>query len=134
MAVKIIRPAERELVPVHPKTAPAGAAASAASAAGLPLAADPPIKRQVVSDDEPYAHIVEAPARHVIAAHSHSRTEVTVILAGTAQVAGTQCGPGTVIVVPADEQYSIEVGDAPLTMVVMRPGRAAYRWATTRAE
>jgi mannose-6-phosphate isomerase-like protein (cupin superfamily) len=124
MAVKIIRPAERELLPVRPAAEPAGEASRAS---------EHPIKRQVVSDDEPYAHIVEAPAHHVIAAHSHSRTEVTVILSGAAQVAGTTCGPGTVIVVPADEEYSIEVGDSPLTMVVMRPGRAAYRWAETGA-
>jgi hypothetical protein len=121
MAVTIVRPGDRRMSPVRPRTA-----------SGTP-AGDVPeerlIKRQVICDDRPYAHVVEVPARHVIAAHSHSQTEVTVVLSGTARIAGSTCEAGSVIVVPANEEYSIEVGEELLTLVVMRPGRAEYRLA-----
>jgi len=60
--VSIVRPAERELEPVKPES---------------------PVQLRVVTDGlegEPYVHLTEVPAGHHIATHSHSETEVTIIL------------------------------------------------------
>jgi quercetin dioxygenase-like cupin family protein len=85
-------------------------------------------RARVLLEGEPYAHIAESPPGAVIPVHSHSTTELTVILQGTATVAGQQCGPGTILIVPADEEYGLEAGvDEPLTFLVVRPRKAAYQ-------
>ena len=123
MAATIIRPGERRLEPVGSSTAHAQSPAAPSSpATGA-------ILRQIVCDDRPYVHLVEVPAHHRIAPHRHSEAEVTIILSGSARIAGTDCEPGTVIVIPAEEDYAIDVGAQPLTMVVVRPARAQYRWS-----
>ena len=108
MSVTIVRPGDRALEPVREGN---------------------PILLQVVADGvdgNPYVHLTEVPAGHHIAAHSHSEDEVTVILAGTAVVDGVECGPGTLLVIPAHQPYAIDVGDTPLTFAVIRPRRADY--------
>lgn len=108
MNVTVVRPADRDLQPVREGN---------------------PILLQVVADGlagHPYVHLTEVPARHHIAAHSHSEDEVTVILSGVAIVDGVECGPGTLLVIPADTEYAIDAGDAPLTFAVVRPRKADY--------
>ena len=107
----VIHPDDRQLEPV-------------ASAEGLPP--ERTILRRIVSEDRPYAHIVEVPAGHHVDLHSHSEPEITIILTGTMTIAGERCGPGTVVLVPAAENYALEVGDEPVTFVVVRPARAAF--------
>jgi quercetin dioxygenase-like cupin family protein len=107
-SVTVVRPQERDLQPVREGN---------------------PILLQVVADGlegNPYVHVTEVPAHHHIASHSHSETEVTIILEGTAIVDGTPCGPGTVLVIPADQSYAIDAGDEPLTFAVVRPRKADY--------
>ncbi len=108
MAFTIVRPSERELEPVRE-----GA----------------PILLRVVADGlegEPYVHITEVPAGHHIDAHSHSETEVTIIVSGTARVGDTVCEAGSIVVIPADQEYTLDAGDEPLTFIVVRPRKAAY--------
>jgi quercetin dioxygenase-like cupin family protein len=114
MPVTIVRPADRDLQPVRPATATSPAS---------------PVALEVISgglDGQPYVHLSQVPAGHVIDAHSHSEPEVTIILAGSARVGGTVCEAGSIIVIPADEVYSLEAGDEPLTFAVVRPKKAAY--------
>jgi quercetin dioxygenase-like cupin family protein len=108
MSVTIVRPETRALEPVKE-----GA----------------PVLLQVVADGlegNPYVHLTEVPAGHHIATHSHSESEVTIILAGTAIVDGEECGPGTLLVIPANQDYAIDAGDEPLVFAVVRPRKAQY--------
>lgn len=108
MAFTIVRPSQRELAPVREGS---------------------PVLLRVVADGldgEPYVHVTEVPAHHHIEAHSHSETEVTVILSGSARVGGTECEAGSVLVIPADQEYSLDAGDEPLVFAVVRPRKAAY--------
>jgi quercetin dioxygenase-like cupin family protein len=97
-----------------------------------PVAADSPILLQRVTeglDGEPSVHLSQVPAGHHIGAHSHSEPEVMVILSGTATVGETVCPTGTLIVIPANERYSVDAGDEPLTFAVVRPRRASFEFA-----
>jgi quercetin dioxygenase-like cupin family protein len=97
-----------------------------------PVAGTSGIQLQVIRDGqggEPYVHVTEVPAKHHIATHSHSETEVTIVLSGSARVGDTECPPGTVIVIPANERYALDAGDEPLTFVVVRPRKASYEFA-----
>src|SRR5262245_36740532 len=90
------------------------------------------IQLRVISnglDGEPYVHVTEVPAHHHIGAHSHSETEVTIVVSGSARVGDTECPAGTVIVIPANERYALDAGDEPLTFVVVRPRKASYEFA-----
>jgi quercetin dioxygenase-like cupin family protein len=112
MSVTIVRPAERELEAIGE---------------------DGEIQLRVIADGldgEPYVHLTEVPAHHHIATHSHSETEVTIVLSGTATVGDTECPAGTVIVIPANERYALDAGDEPLTFVVIRPRKASYEFAS----
>ena len=52
---------------------------------------------------------------------------MTVILSGAARLGELECGPGTVLVIPANEKYELSAGEGePLVFVVVRPRRAAY--------
>jgi len=107
MAALIVRPGDRRLEPLH----------------GSITAA---IKMQYLRDDDPYVHLTEVAPRHVIEPHRHSETEVTVILSGSARLGDTVCEAGTVLVIPADEEYGLVAGDDGLTFLVVRPRRARY--------
>ena len=104
----IVRPEDRRLEPYDP--------------------ADPGgIWMQYVQADAPYVHLTRTPPGHAIALHSHSEDEVTVILSGSARLGELECGAGTVLIVPAHENYALRAGDRePLVFVVVRPKRAAY--------
>ena len=96
-----------------------------------PVGEGSPIQLRVVTDGldgEPYVHISEVPANHHISTHSHSETEITVVLSGTAIVGGIECPPGTLLVIPANEQYALDAGDETLTFAVIRPRKASYEF------
>jgi len=114
MPVTIVTPSDRELKPVGETSEDDNER----------------IKLGVIADGEPYVHIAEVPAGHVIAPHSHSQPEVTIVLSGTMTVGGRSCGPGTVVVVPGDEEYGVVAGsEEPLVFAVIRPRRASYRFS-----
>ena len=86
------------------------------------------LKLSQLRPDNPYVHMTEVPPGYEIGLHSHSATEVTVILSGSAQVGDSECGPGTVLVIEANEEYALLAGDdEPLTFVVIRPRKATYK-------
>ncbi|MEI8001027.1 MAG: hypothetical protein WCI50_06715 [Actinomycetes bacterium] len=108
MPVSIVRPTDRDLQPVRDGN---------------------PVLLQVIADGlagRPYVHVTEVPPHHHIAAHSHSEDEVTVILSGVAHVAGTACGPGSLLVIGAHEEYAIDAGEEALVFAVIRPRKADY--------
>ena len=112
MVITVVRPADRRLQPVGPTTVPA----------------EEQVKLDVIAETEPYIHIAQTPAGHVIAPHRHSQAEVTIILSGTAKVGDEVCGVGTVLIVPAEEEYGLEAGpEEPLIFAVMRPKKAVFR-------
>jgi mannose-6-phosphate isomerase-like protein (cupin superfamily) len=108
----VIRPEDRELAPLD-----------AAHPEGIWM--------QYIQTDAPYVHMTRTPPGHHIALHSHSEDEVTVILSGRARVGdGSECGAGTVLLIPANEKYALTAGEAePLVFLVVRPRRAAYELA-----
>jgi hypothetical protein len=79
-------------------------------------------------DGEPSVHVTEVPAHFHIGAHSHSETEVMVILSGVATVGETVCPAGTLLVIPANERYAVDAGDEPLTFAVVRGRKASYEF------
>ena len=86
------------------------------------------LKLSVLRPDAPYVHMTEVPPGYQIDLHSHSETEVTVILSGSARVGDQTCGPGTVLVIDANEEYALTASDdEPLIFVVVRPHKAAYQ-------
>lgn len=96
-----------------------------------PVSEDSPILLRRITDGldgEPYLHVTEVPAGYHIGAHSHSETEVMIVLAGTAKVGDTVCPPGTLLVIPANERYAVDAGDEPLTFAVVRPKKASYEF------
>jgi quercetin dioxygenase-like cupin family protein len=85
------------------------------------------IKLQVLSGTEPYVHVTEVSPGYRIHSHSHSENEVTIVLSGSARVGDRVCGAGTILIVPAGEEYSLIAGDdEPLRFAVVRPRKAAY--------
>ncbi len=85
------------------------------------------IKLQVLAESAPYVHVTEVSAGYVIHPHRHSESEVTIVLSGSARVGDRVCGAGTILIVPADEEYSLVAGDdEPLKFAVVRPRKAAY--------
>jgi quercetin dioxygenase-like cupin family protein len=114
MPVTIVRPADRDLQSVRPATddTPASPVLLEVIAGGL--------------DGQPYVHLSQVPAGHSIDTHSHSEPEVTIILSGSARLGDVVCEAGSVVVIPADEKYSLVAGDEPLTFAVIRPKKADY--------
>ncbi len=86
------------------------------------------LKLSRLHPDDPYVHMTEVPPGYRIDLHSHSETEVTVILAGAAIVGDRYCGAGSVLVIEANEEYALTAGDEePLTFVVTRPRKASHQ-------
>ncbi|MHB8329167.1 MAG: hypothetical protein ACYDD6_06040 [Acidimicrobiales bacterium] len=81
---------------------------------------------EVLSKDNPYVHIVEVSPGSVVPAHSHSTSEVMVVVGGSLSLDGSICDSGSIAIIPSNEKYSFEVGAEGVTFVVVRPGKAAF--------
>jgi quercetin dioxygenase-like cupin family protein len=115
MALTVVRPSDRKLVPVDPASTKA------------PVAVLQQSQRQILSPDSPYVQLVQLAPGSTVPVHSHSTSEVTVVLSGRVRVGDTECEAGTIFLIPAKEHYALEViGDEPLTFVVVRPAVAEY--------
>jgi quercetin dioxygenase-like cupin family protein len=115
MSVIVIRPEDRELRAVSSKE-------SAAPQDVLNQS-----RRQLVSETDPFVQIAQLSPGSTVPPHSHTASEATIVLSGRVRLAGVECGPGSLFVVPANEAYGLEViGDEPLTFVVVRPAASMY--------
>ena len=119
MTVRIIRPEDRRLERIGTQQS---------SDANRP---DAWIEHWVIEEGSPYLHMTRVSPGFVIEPHSHSQSEVTIILSGSVHVGDEICGPGSVLVIDADEKYGLVAGeDEPLTFAVMRPRKASYQPAS----
>lgn len=75
---------------------------------------------EVIHDVDPYVQVTQTDAGTVIPRHSHSTSEVMVVLDGSLEVAGTMCGTGTVLVLPANLEYEVAIGAEGATFAVIR--------------
>jgi mannose-6-phosphate isomerase-like protein (cupin superfamily) len=69
----------------------------------------------------PYAALTEEPANHFTRVHHHTEAEVIVVVSGRMILNGEWCTPGTVIHVPAGEEYWHATLDEACVMVIIRP-------------
>jgi quercetin dioxygenase-like cupin family protein len=115
MTIEIVRPADRDLQEVE-----AGNQA--------PAAAKLASRKQVISLDQPYVQLNRVNAGTSVPAHSHAEPEAMIVLSGTVVVNGIDCEAGTILVIPANEEYGFEVGPhEPLEFVVVRQARADFQ-------
>jgi mannose-6-phosphate isomerase-like protein (cupin superfamily) len=69
----------------------------------------------------PYAALTEEPANHFTRVHHHTESEVIVVVSGRMILNGEWCTPGTVVHVPAGEEYWHATLDEACVMVIIRP-------------
>jgi mannose-6-phosphate isomerase-like protein (cupin superfamily) len=69
----------------------------------------------------PYAALTEEPANHFTRVHHHTEAEVIVVVSGRMILNGEWCTPGTVVHVPAGEEYWHATLDEACVMVIIRP-------------
>jgi quercetin dioxygenase-like cupin family protein len=118
MAIRMIRPQDRDIQPV----------------ANPPAGADPEVVKrsgkQIVSMEDPYVQFTKVVAGTKLPAHSHSASEALIILEGAVEVDGDRCGPGTVFLIPASEEYGLDVAEGDdLVFVVVRPSEGPFQAA-----
>jgi quercetin dioxygenase-like cupin family protein len=118
MAIAIIRPADRDPRPVE-------------SSNPAPEAAKNATRKQVLSRSNPYVQLNVVEPGTTLPTHSHASPEAMIVLSGTVEVAGTVCEAGTVAIIPANEEYGLQVGAyEPLCFVVVRPDEAMFQPAS----
>ena len=115
MPVTIVKPEDRDLSASDPKQSRA------------PTSVSTNTRFRVLSEDQPYVHIVQTKRNVTIPLHSHTAPEVTIVLEGNVKVGGELCPPGTVLIIPANAEYDLEIQDEDLTFVVVRPSRGRYQ-------
>lgn len=87
----------------------------------------------MINQQTPAVRILGSHPHHYTPPHSHSEAEVIVILDGKMILNGRWCGPGTVIYVPADEDYWHTAGADGCTMALIRPGNGGVANRTPSA-
>jgi mannose-6-phosphate isomerase-like protein (cupin superfamily) len=81
-----------------------------------------------VKEGAPYITIIESPANHYAQVHSHSEDEIMVVVKGRMFFNGKWCEVGSLIFVPANEEYWYSTGDAPCRVALVRPnGRGTFQ-------
>ena len=104
---------------------------NASGTEGVSEAARAAVRRQVVSDSDPHVHISQLPADHVGATHSHSTDEVMVVLDGAVAVDGSECGPGSILLIPANLPYGLQTPqDKGVTFLIVRQTPGVYSQKT----
>jgi quercetin dioxygenase-like cupin family protein len=83
-------------------------------------------KWQVVQREDPYVHIAQVNAGAHVPAHSHSTSEVMIILEGSVRIGDSDCTAGSIAIIPPHETYSLDVGDQGVTFAVVRPAAAKF--------
>jgi hypothetical protein len=81
-----------------------------------------------VKEGAPYITFIESPANHYAQVHSHSEDEIMVVVKGRMFFNGTWCEVGSLVFVPANEEYWYSTGDQPCRVALVRPnGRGTFR-------
>src|ERR1700704_4954846 len=62
-------------------------------------------RTMLLNGSHPYVDLLEEPAHHYSPPHHHTEPEVMVVLTGRMILNGEWCDPGSVIVVPPNEEY-----------------------------
>ncbi len=81
-----------------------------------------------VNEGAPYITFIESPANHYAQVHSHSEDEIMVVVKGRMFFNGKWCEVGSLIFVPANEEYWYSTGDQPCRVALVRPnGRGTFQ-------
>jgi hypothetical protein len=81
-----------------------------------------------VHEGAPYITILESPPHHHAQVHSHSEDEVMVVTKGKMIFNGRWCETGSIIFVPANQEYWYATGDEACRVTLMRPkGRGTFQ-------
>ena len=81
-----------------------------------------------VNEGAPYITFLESPPNHHAQVHSHTEDEVMVVVKGRMIFNGRWCETGTLIYVPANEEYWYATGDEACRVALTRPnGRGTFQ-------
>jgi mannose-6-phosphate isomerase-like protein (cupin superfamily) len=81
-----------------------------------------------VHEGAPYITVIESAANHYAQVHSHSEDEIMVVVKGRMFFNGKWCEVGSVIYVPANEEYWYSTGDEACRVALIRPqGRGTFQ-------
>ena len=81
-----------------------------------------------VREGAPYITFIESAPNHYAQVHSHSVDEVMVVVKGRMFFNGRWCEVGSVIYVPANEEYWYSTGDEACRVALIRPeGRGTFQ-------
>jgi quercetin dioxygenase-like cupin family protein len=81
-----------------------------------------------VHEGAPYVTLIESAANHYAQVHSHSEDEIMVVVKGRMFFNGRWCEVGSVIYVPANEEYWYSTGDEACRVALVRPnGRGTFQ-------
>ena len=105
MSITILTPSEWNFVPPAQRGAAGGAT----------------LLGQQLRAENPVLFLLEEPPDTYTSAHSHSEPEVIVVLEGRLMFNGKWCETGSVIYVPANEDYWHSTGDVRCVVALMRP-------------
>jgi hypothetical protein len=81
-----------------------------------------------IHEGSPYVTCIESPANHYAQVHSHSGDEIMVVVKGRMFFNGQWCEVGSVIYVPANEEYWYSTGEEACRVALIRPnGRGTFQ-------
>ena len=81
-----------------------------------------------VCEGAPYVTFIESAPNHYAQVHSHSEDEVMVVVKGRMIFNGRWCEVGSLIYVPAHEEYWYSTGDEACRVALIRPnGRGTFQ-------
>lgn len=87
-----------------------------------------------LQNENPYIRVLEEKPNLYTAPHSHSEAEVIVVLEGQLLFNGQWCGPGTIVSVPANEDYWHSTGAERCVIALIRSkDRGKIRFAAEAA-
>ena len=79
-------------------------------------------------EGKPYITVIESPPNTYAQVHSHSEDEVMVVVKGRMLFIGRWCEVGSVIYVPANEEYWYSTGEEACRIALMRVnGRGTFK-------
>lgn len=81
-----------------------------------------------VREGAPYITFIESAPNHYAQVHSHSEDEVMVVVKGRMFFNGRWCEVGSLIFVPANEEYWYSTGEEACRVALIRPkGRGTFQ-------